>query len=147
MHNKPLLVEINAFLHQDTTRINVFRSIIQCVVANLDIVKWFQHCYPKSYMLNDDNIHNNGESIMNKKKYKWIIPEELPSPVRPRKRVEYDEAIDEFLDSNLKSARVNIPNVKPKTLYATLQTRIRMRKLRNKIRVCKSGDKIYLIKV
>ena len=82
-----------------------------------------------------------------KKEYKWIIPEELPRPVRPKKRVEYDEAIDEFLDSNLKSARVNIPNVKPKTLYATLQTRIRMRKLRDKIRVIKRKDKVFLYRI
>ena len=113
----------------------------------MNIVKWFQHCYLKFYMLINGNIRNNGESVMSKKKYKWIIPEELPTPVRPKKRVEYDEAIDEFLNSDLKSARVNIPNVKPKTLYATLQTRIRMRKLRDKIRVCKSGDKVYLVKV
>ena len=98
-------------------------------------------------MLNDDNIHNNGESIMSKKKYKWIIPEELPTPVRPRKRVEYDEAIDEFLNSDLKSARVNIPNVKPRTLYSQLQARIRMRKLRDKIRVIKRKDKVFLYKI
>ena len=60
-----------------------------------------------------------------KKEYKWIIPEELPRPVRPKKRVEYDEAIDEFLDSNLKSARVNIPNVKPCLLYTSPSPRDR----------------------
>jgi len=82
-----------------------------------------------------------------KKEYKWIIPEELPRPVRPKKRTEYDECIDEFLKSDLKSARVNIPNIKPRTLYSQLQARIRMRKLRDKIRVSKCGDKIYLVKV
>ena len=147
MHNKPLLIDVNTFLHQDITRIELFRSVTQYIVANMNIVKWFQHYYLKFYMLIDGNIRNNGETVMSKKKYKWIIPEELPTPIRPKKKVEYDEAIDEFLNSDLKSARVNIPNVKPKTLYATLQTRIRMRKLRDKIRVCKSGDKVYLVKV
>ena len=147
MHDKPLSIDTKTFLYQDITRIELFRSVIQHIVANMDIVKWLQHCYLKFYMLIDGNIRNNGESVMSKKKYKWIIPEELPTPVRPKKRIEYDEAIDEFLNSDLKSARVNIPNVKPKTLYATLQSRIRKRKLRNQIRVVKHKDRIYLIKV
>ncbi len=146
-HELPLLMDIKIFLHQHITRIELFRSTIQLMIANIDIVKWFQHYYLKSYMLIDDNIRNNGETVMSKKKYKWIIPEELPRPARPKKRVEYDEAIDEFLNSDLKSARVNIPNVKPKTLYATLQTRIRMRKLRDKIRVIKRKDKVFLYRI
>ena len=146
-HELPLLIDTKIFLHQHITRIELFRSTIQCIVANMNIVKWFQHYYLKFYMLIDGNIRNNGESVMSKKKYKWIIPEELPTPVRPKKRVEYDEAIDEFLNSDLKSARVSIPNVKPRTLYSQLQTRIRKRKLRSQIRVVKHKDRIYLIKV
>jgi len=44
MHNKPLLIDVNTFLHQDITRIELFRSTIQLMIANIDIVKWFQHC-------------------------------------------------------------------------------------------------------
>jgi len=98
-------------------------------------------------MLIDGNIRNNGESVTSKKKYKWIIPEELPTPVRPKKRLEYDEAIDEFLNSDLKSARINIPNVKPKTLYTTLRNKLKKRGLRSRLRVVKHKDRIYLVRV
>ena len=43
MHNKPLLIDINTFSHQDITRIELLRSAIQCIVANMDILKWFHY--------------------------------------------------------------------------------------------------------
>jgi len=43
MHNKPLSIDTNTFLHQDITRIELFRSAIQHIVANMDIVKWFHY--------------------------------------------------------------------------------------------------------
>ena len=43
MHNKPLCIDFNTFLHQDITRIELFRSVIQHMIANMDILKWFHY--------------------------------------------------------------------------------------------------------
>ena len=53
MHNKPLLIDINIFLHQDITRIELFRSVIQYIVANMDIVKCFH--YVMMEMMKDES--------------------------------------------------------------------------------------------
>ena len=82
---------------------------------------------------------------MSEKKYKWIIPEELPGPVVKR-REEYDECLDEFLESGLASARVTIPGVKPVSVARLLATRIKKRGLKGKVMVSVRKGKVYLIR-
>lgn len=55
---------------------------------------------------------------MPKKKFKWLLPEKLPSLVYKR-RVDYDECIEEFLNSYLKSAwlRFQMLNQQANSLY------------------------------
>ena len=49
-------------------------------------------------------------------KFKWIVKEKIPPPVRfVRKRKEYDECIEEFLDSDFETVRVNIPTLSLRT--------------------------------
>ena len=83
---------------------------------------------------------------MSRKSYKWIVPEEIPSPIA-RKRTEYDECIEEFLKSGLESVRVNIPNTNPKTLSSQLSSRRKAKGLKNKVAVCCRKDKVYLVRV
>jgi len=83
---------------------------------------------------------------MSKKQYKWLIPEEIPSPLRGTIRTEYDECIDEFLKSGLESARVNLSDVKPKTLARMLVNRIKKKDLKDKVTVALRKDKVYLVK-
>ena len=84
---------------------------------------------------------------MSKKKFKWLVPEELPSPVQVKRRKEYDECVEEFLESGLKSARVNIPGVKPLSLARLLTGRIKRKGLTGKIRVSVRKDKVYLVRL
>ena len=80
-------------------------------------------------------------------KFKWIVKEKIPPPVRfVRKRLEYDECLDEFLKSDLKSARVEIQNSKPKNLYRQLHKRIKEKGLEGKVRVCIRKNKVYLVR-
>jgi len=82
------------------------------------------------------------------KKFKWIVQEELPPPEKfVRKRKEYDECIEEFLDSGFETVRVNIPDVKPKNLYRQLHDRIKQKGLEGKVRVCMRKDKVYLVRL
>ena len=83
---------------------------------------------------------------MSKKEYKWIVAEELPPWLMPRKRKEYDECIDEFLKSGLESARVKISDVKPKTLARILASRIKKKDLKDKVTVALRKDRVYLVK-
>ncbi len=81
-------------------------------------------------------------------KPKWIVPEKLPTPVRVlRRRGEYDECIQEFVQSELTSALISIPGVRPGTLYSQLTKRIKARGLKEKVKVAKRKDKIYLVKI
>lgn len=85
---------------------------------------------------------------MSKSKYKWLVPEEIPEPLRfVRKRGEYDECLEEFLKSGLPSARVNIPNTKPKNVWSQLRRRVKNKGLRDKVKVSIRGDKVYLLRV
>lgn len=84
---------------------------------------------------------------MSKKHYRWLVPEKLPSPLVARRREEYDECIKEFLDSGLETARVNIPNAKPKSLYRQLDKTLRKKGLRESIRVCIRRDKVFLVRI
>lgn len=84
---------------------------------------------------------------MSKKEFKWIIPEEIPKWMIVKARKEYDECIDEFLESNLESARVNIPDVKTKSLARLLAGRIKKRQLSDKVRVSVRKDRVYLVRI
>ena len=83
---------------------------------------------------------------MAKRKFKWIVPEEVPVPGYIKKG-KYDECIKEFLESGLASARVEIPKVKPSSSYLLLRGRINKMGLREKITVYKRKDKVFLIKL
>jgi hypothetical protein len=84
---------------------------------------------------------------MSEKKHKFIVPEELPSPLRfLRKRGEYDECLEEFFKSNFKSVRVAIPDAKPVSLYRQLNKRLKKKGLREKVKVCIRSGKVYLVK-
>lgn len=83
---------------------------------------------------------------MPKKKYKWIVAEEIPAPGYFKKS-KYDDCIDEFLESGLEAAKVNIPEVKPQSLSMLLRMRIKKRGLTDKIKVCIEKDKVYLLRM
>jgi len=83
---------------------------------------------------------------MTKKKYKWIIPEEYPYKIVVKERREYDECIKEFLRSGFDSARVNMPHIKPKTLASQLYVHIKKLGLKDQIKVCLRGDRVYLMR-
>ena len=83
---------------------------------------------------------------MSRKSYKWIVPEEIPSPIA-RKRTEYDECIEEFLNSDLESARVNIPGAKPRSLARLLVRRIEQKGLKDKVTVSVRKERIYLVRL
>jgi len=84
---------------------------------------------------------------MSKKEFKWIVREELPSPLMFRRRKEYDECIEEFLNSDLESARVNIPGAKPRSLARLLVRRIEQKGLKDKVTVSVRKERIYLVRL
>ena len=44
MRNKLSIIESNMLPCEYITRIDVFRPVVQYIIANTDMVKWFQHC-------------------------------------------------------------------------------------------------------
>jgi hypothetical protein len=84
--------------------------------------------------------------MLSSKKYKWIIPEEVPSFMKGMRRKEFDECIEEFIQSGLESARVMIPNTKPKSLARILAGRIKKEGLKDKVAVSLRGEKVFLVR-
>lgn len=80
---------------------------------------------------------------MSPKKYKFIEPAEIP---KSKRMGIYDKIINEFLDSNLDSAKVTYEK-NPKTLSFGLRNTIKTRELKNKVKVKKLGDSVYLIRI
>jgi len=80
---------------------------------------------------------------MSTKKFKWLQPEEVPK-LASRRRTEYDECIEEFLQSGLESARVNIPNTHHKTLVSQLLTRIKEKGLKDEVAVRQRKGAVFL---
>ena len=82
---------------------------------------------------------------LSEKKY-TLTPEEVPKAKRLKKGSKYDPAIDDFLDSSMKSARVDFKGIKPSSVLAGLKNRIDMRKLKDKVDVVLRSKKVYLRK-
>jgi len=72
-------------------------------------------------------------------RYKWIVPEDIRSLGGV-----YDDCIQEFLESGVRSARVDIPGKKPKSTYLLLKKSLRKKGLQDKVSVCMRFGKVYL---
>ena len=84
--------------------------------------------------------------FLSERKYKWIVPEEVPTPGYI-KRGKYDECITEFLESGLTSAKVNIPKVKPQSTYLLLRDRLKKMGLEEKTTVCLRKGNVFLVRL
>jgi len=73
-----------------------------------------------------------------------LISEELPVLERAVRTSEYDELLDEFTKSDLRTARVEYPNKSMKALMAALRSRIKKRDLKAKVALRKGN--LYLTK-
>ncbi len=73
-----------------------------------------------------------------------LISEELPVLERAVRTSEYDELLDEFIKSSLKTARVEYPDKSMKALMAALRSRIKKRNLNVKVALRKGN--LYLTK-
>lgn len=58
----------------------------------------------------------------------------------------YEKIINEFLESNLDSAKVTYEK-NPETLSFGLRNTIKTRELKNKVKVRKFGDSVYLVRI
>jgi hypothetical protein len=58
----------------------------------------------------------------------------------------HEKIINEFLESNLDSAKVTYEK-NPKTLSFGLRNTIKTRELKNKVKVRKFGDSVYLVRI
>jgi len=73
-----------------------------------------------------------------------LVEEELPVLERAVRTSEYDELLDDFVKSDLKTARVEYPSKSIKALMAALRSRIKKRDLNIKVAMRKSN--LYLTK-
>lgn len=73
-----------------------------------------------------------------------LVEEELPVLERAVRTSEYDELLDDFVKSDLKTARVEYPGKSIKALMAALRSRIKKRDLNIKVAMRKSN--LYLTK-
>jgi hypothetical protein len=78
-----------------------------------------------------------------KKPYQ-LVKEDLPVLERAVRTSEYDELLDEFTKSDLKTARVDYPDKSMKALMAALRSRIKKRNLDVKVALRKGN--LYLTK-
>jgi hypothetical protein len=76
---------------------------------------------------------------------KILFPEQFQT--KARKRLEYDECLEEFIGSEFKSVAVNIPDVKPKSLVSELRDRIKRKGLKDKVMVCLRSGKVFLVRL
>lgn len=86
-----------------------------------------------------------GEKRLSDKDF-TLTPEEVPKAKRLKKGSKYDPAIDDFLGSQMKSARVDFKGVKSSSVLAGIKNRIDMRKLKDKVDVVLRSGKVYLRK-
>ena len=84
--------------------------------------------------------------FLSERKYRWIVPEEVPTPGYIKKG-KYDECIQEFLESDLASAKVNIPRVKPQSSYLLLRDRLKKMGLEEKVTVCFRKGDVFLVRL
>jgi len=80
---------------------------------------------------------------MNEKKYEFIEPAKIPKSKRVGM---YNKIINEFLESKLDSAKVTYEK-NPRTLSFGLKNTIKTRELKNKVKVRKVGDSVYLERI
>lgn len=73
-----------------------------------------------------------------------LVPEEVPR--QQKKGSKYDPMIDQFVQSEIKSARVFVKGINAKELAIGLRGRVRSRDLMETIKVSQRRDKVYLIK-
>ena len=73
-----------------------------------------------------------------------LISSELPVLERAVRTSEYDELLDDFIKSSLKTARVEYPDKSMKALMAALRSRIKKRNLGVKVALRKGN--LYLTK-
>jgi len=73
-----------------------------------------------------------------------LIPEELPKRGMARRASIYDELLNNFMESETKTARVEYPNKSINALMAGLRSRIKTRGLN--IRVALRKGNLYLTK-
>lgn len=81
---------------------------------------------------------------MNEKIQFELIPEKAPRITKKASR--YDPIIDQFLDKDVDSVRVNTKDIKPKKLAIALRSRVRARNMTNAIEVTQRGNNVYLVK-
>jgi len=77
------------------------------------------------------------------KPYK-LISEELPVQERAVRTSEYDELLDDFVKSDMKTVRVEFPDKSAKALMAALRIRVKKRDL--KVKVVSRKESLYLTK-
>jgi hypothetical protein len=80
---------------------------------------------------------------MKEKKHEFIEPAKIP---KFKRMGIYDKIINEFLESKLDSAKVTYEKT-PKILAFGLRNRIKTRELKNKVKVRKVGDSVYLERI
>jgi len=77
-----------------------------------------------------------------------LISEKIPKAKRLKKVSKYDELIDKFIVSGLKTARVQPKeNIRSSTIAAGIKNRIDMKGLKHKIDVVVRSGKVYLKKL
>jgi len=73
-----------------------------------------------------------------------LVAEELPPVERGVRVSEYDDLLDTFVESDVKTARVEYPDKPMKALMVALRARVRRRDL--KVRVVQRKGSLYLTK-
>lgn len=75
-----------------------------------------------------------------------LIEEEVPKAKRLKKGSKYDPIIQKFLDSSMKTARVQSRGIRSSTVLAGIKNRVDMLKLKDKVDVVLRSGRVYLRK-
>jgi len=73
-----------------------------------------------------------------------LIPEKAPRITKKASR--YDPIIDQFLNKDVDSVRVNTKDMESKKLAIALRSRVRAREMIDEIQITQRGNDVYLVK-
>lgn len=76
--------------------------------------------------------------------YRLVPVDEVPATAASGRRGIYARLLADFVASDMKAAKVEMPDRKPRSVHVSLLTWVRKSGLKETVHVAKRGDDIYL---
>ena len=79
--------------------------------------------------------------------YRLVPVDEVPGSTALGRRGVYTRALEEFLASDMKAAKVEMEDRKPRTMQVSLLAAVRKGELKEKVHVAMRGQDVYLVRL